>query len=161
MMHQYFSYLSDRYFEAQTDKGLYNVGDLFEVKLPVKLGQITEWKGYENITGQIQFENINYNYVKMKLTRTAIYLLCVPNYRTTHVAGQNVICAKGLKSDPVLPKNHVPPGKFVLFSQLSPQSLSFEFKSPEVLRISSIAHNVEQLLYHSPAMPDRPPRAIC
>src|SRR6202000_2412865 len=126
----------------------YNTGDLFEVKLPVKLGQIAEWKDFENITGQIEFENISYNYVKMKLTRNAIYLMCVPNYKTTHVQGQNVICAKDLKSNPVEPKNHVPPGKFVLFSQLFPKGVSFEFKTPEILRISSIVYHTEQLPYH-------------
>jgi hypothetical protein len=161
IVHQYLSYLSDRYFEEQTDKGRYNVSDLFEVKLPVDMAQISDWKEFENITGQIQFDNISYNYVKMKLTRTAIYLLCVPNYRTTHASGQNVICAKGIKSDPVQPKNHVPPGKFVLFSQLSPIGLYYDFKSPVIARLSRTVCHIAQVQYYTLPTPDRPPRAVC
>jgi hypothetical protein len=161
IVHQYFSYLSDRYFERQTDKRLYNVGDLFEVKLPVSLNQITDWKEFENITGQIQFENISYNYVKMKLTRTAIYLWCVPNYKTTHIVGENVICAQDIKSHPVQPKNHIPVCKFVLLNQLSAKQLSFEFSSPKVVEVALTLCNVKRVKYDALPTPDRPPRAVC
>jgi hypothetical protein len=161
ILHQYFSYQSNRYFEAQTKKGLYNASDLFEVKLPVSMTQITDWTEFENITGQIQFENISYNYVKMKMTRTAMYLLCVPNYRTTHKTGQNVICANDLKNKPVLPKNHLPPCKFVLFNQFFKKDLPFEFKSPEIVKISRVLYNIKRLDQYSLSTPDRPPRAVC
>ncbi|HEY2583397.1 MAG TPA: hypothetical protein VGI43_16415, partial [Mucilaginibacter sp.] len=94
VMHQYFSYLSDRFFNEQASKGRYNVNDLTEVKLPANMPGITDWTNYENIRGQIQFGDRSYNYVKMKITRTAIYLMCIPDYAATRLLNENIICAK-------------------------------------------------------------------
>ena len=47
-MHQYFSYVADKFFSEQTSKGLYNINDLTEVEIPVNMPNISDWKEYEN-----------------------------------------------------------------------------------------------------------------
>src|ERR1700678_4285344 len=119
VFHQLSVYLSNNFFNEQTSKGLYNVNDLTEIKIPVNMPGITDWAGYENIKGQIKFGNSCYNYVKMKITRTTLYLICVPNYETTILTGQNIICAKKVKDIPVSKKEHVPYGKTTLLDNFN------------------------------------------
>ena len=160
-LHQYFSLRSDKFFTAQTSKGLYNKDDLTEVKLPVNMPAITDWKNYENIKGCIQFDNISYNYVKMKITRTALYLMCVPNYNTTRIASQNVIDAKQARSVPVSKKQHIPFGKATLQGNFNVAFVQFSFSSFEkalpghrVLSSGGIL-----TLYHD--IPRQPPKFTC
>jgi hypothetical protein len=162
LLHQYFSYLSDRYFNEQTSKGLYNINDLTEVKIPVNMPGIAEWKNYENIKGQVQFENTCYNYVKMKITRTAIFLMCVPNYDTTQLNDQNIIGAKQVKGAPVPKKDHVP---FSKKSTLSAKSdfafLHFTFNPVFKNILPPVLQPVQQVSHHSPDIPEQPPKQAC
>ena len=159
-LHQYAAYLSDKFFNEQTSKGLYNVNDLTEVKLPVNMPGITDWAGYENISGQITFENTSYNYVKMKVTRTAIYLMCVPDYATTRFAAQNIINAKQVKGAPVPKKDHVPNGKATVLDNFNFAFLHFTFSSPFKSPVINAVASCQTLIHHSPDIPEQPPRAV-
>jgi hypothetical protein len=160
-LHQYFSSLSDRFFTEQTSKGLYNVGELTEVKLPVDMPAITDWKNYENIKGCIQFDNVTYNYVKMKITRTTLYLMCVPDYKTTQITAHNVINAKQSKGVPVPKKQHVPFGKATLLGNFSVAFTQFSFSSfAKTLRLNPLQSSPGLLsLYHD--IPRQPPKSSC
>ena len=107
--HQYFSYKSDRFYSRQIAQNKYNLKDLTEISIPVNLPGINDQENFEDVAGQIRFENCSYNYVKIRLTKTAMYLMCVPNYDTTLLSSQNIIEAKGVKDIPK--KEHVPFGK--------------------------------------------------
>jgi len=161
VLHQYFSYLSDRYFNEQTNKGRYNVNDLTEIRIPINTPNVTDWPAYESVTGQIQFQNTNYNFVKMRMTRHVMYLMCVPNYNTTHLSAQNIIGAKNIKDLPIPKKDHVPYGKTTLLSQLSITFNHFEFNAPYKNVITKVVQPVQQLFSHFPAIPEQPPRPVC
>ena len=160
-LHQYFSFLSDKFFTEQTSKGLYNKGELTEVKLPVNMTAITDWNDYENIKGCIQFDNVSYNYVKMKITRTALYLMCVPNYNTTRIASQNIIDAKQSKSVPVPKKQHVPFGMATLLGNFNVAFVQFSFSSFAKTLPGTAAQSSDGLLtlYHD--IPRQPPKSSC
>jgi hypothetical protein len=160
-LHQYFSFLSDKSFTEQTGKGLYNVGELTEVKLPVNMPAITDWKNYENIKGCLQFNNVSYNYVKMKITRTALYLMCVPNYSTTHLSGHNILNAKQSGTVPVPKKQHVPFGKATFPGNFNIAFIQFSFSSfAKTLRPNPIQSAPGLLsLYHD--IPRQPPKSSC
>jgi hypothetical protein len=160
-LHQYFAYLSDKFFTEQTAKGLYNVDDLTEVKLPVNMPGITDWKSYENIKGQIKFENNSYNYVKMKITRTALYLMCVPDYKTTRFTNRNIIDARQAKNVPVPKKDHVPFSKATSSAKFSITFERFAFKSfSKTIRVVP-GQPAQRLLSHNLPIPDQPPRSFC
>ncbi len=110
-IYEYFVYKSNKLFNEQINRNRYNVDDLTEIKVPVNLPGITDWKNYEKLSGRIQFGASAYNYVKIRMTRNAIYLVCIPNYETTHLAETNVIYARQIPDIPVTKKDHVPFGK--------------------------------------------------
>jgi hypothetical protein len=125
-------YKTDKFFDEQVSKNLYNVDELTEVKIPINIPGVPDSQPYQSLAGQVQFRDANYNFVKMKMTGHAIYLMCVPNYSTTHYNMQNIICAKQIADIPVPKKDHVPFGKtnLVMYNY---QPTHFTFLSPLAL----------------------------
>lgn len=161
ILREYKAYQSNKFYTEQTAKGRYNVNDLTEVIIPVQLNSVSEWGSYENISGQIQFEDNTYNYVKMKITHHAMYLMCVPNYESTQPFGNNIITAKNVKNVPVPKKDHVPFGKSVPLSDLQYVYIDFAFSSPfKELKIKTIPA-VHQLPYLLLEIPEQPPKSFC
>ncbi|MDN3580832.1 hypothetical protein [Mucilaginibacter flavus] len=159
--HQYLVYKTDKYFTEQTRKGLYNVKDLTEIAVPINMPGIHDWSRFENIAGQIQFNNTSYNYVKMKLTRTAIHLMCIPNYETTKLVNKNVLNAKGVKDIPVPQKDHVPYGKTIMQENISFSFAQVVFYCPvKNLQISAV-QPVQPLVHYHLDIPEQPPKTTC
>jgi hypothetical protein len=159
--HYYFSYLADKYFAEQAAKGFYNTNDLTEVKLPNNMPGIAEWPCYENISGQIKFADETYNYVKMRITRTAIYLMCIPDYGAGVFSNQNIINAMQVKHMPVPKKEHVPFAKLSLINTLSLAVARFEFiPFSRKLRPSIIPLSCG-LISNYPDIPKQPPKFYC
>src|ERR1700744_5809789 len=90
-LYQYAVYQSDKLFNDMISKNMYNIHDLVEIKVPQHIGTIQNWRVYERINGQVQFKNTCYNYVKLRLTKDTIYLICIPNYEKTRLFNQNII----------------------------------------------------------------------
>jgi hypothetical protein len=131
------------------------------VKLPANMPGIADWTAYENISGQVQFENTSYNYVKMKITSTAIYLMCVPDYQTTSLLQQNVIVAKGLKGVPLPKKNHVPCSKTTVLGQYNFAFTQFAFSSFAKTLRDTPAQPSKQWSNRYSDIPEQPPRHSC
>jgi hypothetical protein len=111
VLSQYLVYRADKFASEQISKGKYDTANLIEIKIPQHMPQITNWKTYVNVSGQIQFDGAAYNYVKLKVTRDTIFVQCIPNYKTTKLLNENVICAKQLNDIPVSKKAHEASGK--------------------------------------------------
>lgn len=160
-LHQYLVYKSDKFFNEQVQKGLYNVSDLTEVTIPVNLPTIHDWATFENISGHISFGSSTYNYVKMRVTKNALHLMCIPNYETTRFADSNVLDAKGIKNIPVPQKEHVPFGKMVLQDNVSLSFVQFEFYCPVTPLPENVAQPAPFLINAHQEIPEQPPKASC
>ncbi len=154
--HQYLVYKSDKFFNEQISKNLYSTDDLTEVKIPVNMPGISDWKSFENLSGEVRFENASYNYVKIKITHTAIYLMCIPNYETTRLHGQNIIYAKQIKDIPVPKKEHVPFGKMSLIAYNYPV-IHFKFSIPVTISRKNTPNNHSFTLKSLISGPGQPP----
>lgn len=159
--YQYLSYRADTFYNAQTKEGRYNINDLTEVKIPADMHGISEWAGYEDVSGRVQFAAGSYNYVKMRITRDAIYLMCVPNYETTRVSTQNIIHAENIKGVQIPKKDHCPCVKNTVSDNLNFAFTKFEFNVPFKSIAAIVIQPVLQLTVHSPDIPEQPPKAIC
>lgn len=161
VLHQYFSFLSDKFFNEQIGKGFYNTGDLTEVILPVNMPNVVDWKDYENISGQIKFENASYNYVKMKITRTALYLMCIPDYQTTKLSAQNIIDVKQTTNSPIPKKSHVPYGKMAPAGLFNYTFAPFAFSPFAKTLKGAIVHPTQRLAFQYQDTPWQPPKFSC
>ena len=153
---QYFVYKSDKLFDEQINKNRYNVNDLTEIKIPANMPEVHDWRHFEILNGRVQFQYSSYNYVKIKITHNAIYLLCVPNYATTHLSDQNIIYARQIPDIPVSKKDHVPLVKlnFATFSNIC---IHYKFENPVVITRGNIFINHSMVRYSAIAGPGQPP----
>jgi len=131
-IYQYLVFQSDRLYDAEINANHYNIYDLTEIRVPVNMPGVSDRSGYINLYGSVRFKNAAYNYVKMRMTSTAIYLVCIPNYATTHLAGDNIIHASQIPDIPVPKRDHVPFGKInqVAYSH---QNITFKFSIPLII----------------------------
>lgn len=159
-LHAFMQYRSDRFFEKQISRGLYNLNDLTEIRIPANVPGITDWKDYVDMRGEVLFANGAYNYVKIKMTRTAIYLMCVPNYKTTQLCHENVIDARKFPDIPISKKEHVPFEKANNLSAFHYNGLSYCFLVP-VLPVKPSLSSIDFLIVKSPVdAPSQPPE-VC
>lgn len=69
---------------------LINENDLIAIKVPIRLPYQTDWKEFERVDGEMTIKGITYKYVKRKILRDTLILLCV-NFKekTTLKKGSN------------------------------------------------------------------------
>ena len=126
-----------------------NEAQLLEIKIPVNFPTVTDWNDYEEIAGQIQLKDAFYNYVRLKITRDTMYLICLPNTFKTRVVNANIIAAKEISDVPLTKNGHNPATKkgnlfsefkiaafqyyhsrFGIFLKHGPTSISLDFNRP-------------------------------
>lgn len=122
VLFQYFIYQSNQFKEEQISKNLYKLSELVEIKIPVKLPGISNWARFERISGTIQLEENWYNYVKLKMTRDTLFVMCIPNYRTTKLINSNVIYAREVSEAPLNTKKQTLPLKNIFILKYIPLS---------------------------------------
>ena len=71
---------ADKQLEAHLDKADYDETLLFEIRVPLNTpylaGNSTEFERYE---GEIEVDGVHYKYVKRKVDKGELVLLCIPN----------------------------------------------------------------------------------
>jgi hypothetical protein len=160
VVHAIAVYRSDRFFERQIDRGLYNIHDLTEIRIPTNAPRKTEWRNYESTCGAVMFAHNAYNYVAMKVTKGAIYLLCVPNYKTTHLCRNNIIDARMIPDIPVSKKDHVPFEKAVNLSVFHYYHTEYCFCTPVLAITTSPGDTAAQVTKPAIRTAGQPPE-IC
>jgi len=106
LVFKYFIHQSDVQIVKQMYDNKFNSQKLIEIKIPVHMPTIVDWTEYEHITGQIQLNGGYYNYIRLKMTRDTMYLLCIPNHDKTRLINANVIYAKNVSDIPSNKKSH-------------------------------------------------------
>lgn len=70
---------SDTKLEARLDNNDYDESQLIELRVPINLPYHNDWKGFERYNGEIEINGIHYKYVKRKIEKGDLVLLCLPN----------------------------------------------------------------------------------
>jgi hypothetical protein len=134
VLFQYLINRSDAFVEQQISKGLYNTHDLVEIKVPVHLSEIEDWNSYEHVSGQVQLNGGScYNYVKLKMTRDTLFIMCIPNYKTTRLTNANVIYARQVSDTPLNKKGTTNTVKTFSYNAYQPVAYAYVIKPPVTL----------------------------
>ncbi len=70
---------SDIQLEARLDNDDYDESQLIELRVPINLPYHNDWKSFERYNGEIEIDGIHYKYVKRKVEKDELVLLCLPN----------------------------------------------------------------------------------
>jgi hypothetical protein len=109
LLFKYFIHESDVQMVKQMYDNKINSAKLIELKVPVNMPTIQDWTEYEHIAGQIQLNNAYYNYVRLKMTRDTMYLICLPNNVKADLEKANIIVAKNINDVPMSKKGTTTP----------------------------------------------------
>ena len=70
---------ADTKLEAKLDNNDYDESQLIELRVPINLPYHNDWKAFERYNGEIEIEGVHYKYVKRKVEKGELVLLCLPN----------------------------------------------------------------------------------
>jgi hypothetical protein len=98
---KYFINRSDVQIVKQMYDSKFNSSKLIELKIPVHMPTIQDWPEYEHITGQIQLNGGYYNYIRLKMTKDTMSLICLPNKVKANLVKANIIAAKNVNDVPL------------------------------------------------------------
>lgn len=65
--------------ELQLDNKEYDAATLVEIRVPVTLPYQTDWKEFERVDGEIEFNGMHYKYVERKLEAGEMIYKCIPD----------------------------------------------------------------------------------
>lgn len=71
--------------EAKLDLNDYAASDLIELKVPLNLPYLTNWKDFQRCDGEIVVSDVHYKYVKRKIADGYLILLCLPNVNKARI----------------------------------------------------------------------------
>ena len=81
----YFEENATTRLEQKLDAGDYDVNQLVEVKIPLRVQYQASWSDYETFYGETKWNGEYYQYVKRKLSNDTLYLLCIPHDEKTKI----------------------------------------------------------------------------
>jgi hypothetical protein len=132
-----------------------------EIKLPVHIPTIQDWSEYEEIVGQIQLKDAYYNYVRLKMTRDTMYLVCIPNTAKTRLVNANVITAKAVNDVPLSKKGGDMASKKVnALSEYNLQAFQYNYSSFGIFLKRSVQPEFLHLNNPFIESPGKPPNFI-
>lgn len=76
---------ADAKLEARLDNNDYDNAQLIEVRVPLHLPYVSDWSHFERYDGEIEIKGVHYRYVKRKIEKGDLVLLCLPNTDKTHL----------------------------------------------------------------------------
>lgn len=78
-MIDYMQYQHASLLDARLDDGRYSDADLISIKTPLSLPYFTGSPDFERVQGSIEIEGVTYEYVKRRVHRDTLEILCLPN----------------------------------------------------------------------------------
>ena len=70
---------ADARMVAQLDRNDFDESQLIEIRVPINLPYHNDWQEFERYDGQIEIEGKHYKYVKRKVEKGELVLLCIPD----------------------------------------------------------------------------------
>lgn len=71
--------------EQQLNNNQYDEASLIEIKVPLSVPYLSEWKEFERVDGEIEYKDVHYKYVKRKIEKGYLILKCIPNESKTRI----------------------------------------------------------------------------
>lgn len=86
----YFENKSDIKLEASINNSNYEESDLIELRVPLNAPYISGSAEFERYSGEIELDGVHYKYVKRKVEKGELVLLCLPNENKTRFQNSRI-----------------------------------------------------------------------
>ncbi|AYL96027.1 hypothetical protein [Mucilaginibacter celer] len=160
---QYFIHRSEVQIVKEIYENKIDKTRLVEIKIPVRLPNISSWNGYVQDQGQLQLKGVYYNYLRYKITRDTMSFICIANAVKTRLVSANLIVAKEISDVPLGKKggHEAPLKKTGAANDYSLQFMHYQFLTYGAML--KVKPNTLLYLHTSPFIesPGKPPNAAC
>jgi hypothetical protein len=85
LMIGYMQHQHDALMNARLEHGQYSDADLRSIKIAIPLPYLSSSPDWERVQGSIEIEGVTYEYVKRRVLRDTLEILCLPNRARTHL----------------------------------------------------------------------------
>lgn len=127
---------------ALLDNNKYDDNDLMQVKFALNMPYMTGNKDYERCNGQVEYNGIQYNYVKRMVQNDTLYLYCIPNKAKTDISNTKNEYAKQNADNPTGKKSEHSVLKQMNFQQeYNSHIAAFEFNHYTSVSTHAITFN--------------------
>ena len=82
--------------QVNLDQKKYNEADLVSFKLPLNQPYIINTDGYESLEGNMDYNGVNYQFIKKRIINDTLEIVCIPNMTRTQIDNNNEDFAKQL-----------------------------------------------------------------
>jgi hypothetical protein len=79
----YFAAKATTHLQVKLDNDQYDESTLIQIRVPLNMPYIADWNDFEKYEGETQINGIHYKYVKRKIEKGELVLLCIPNQQKT------------------------------------------------------------------------------
>ncbi len=79
LLTDYLQHRADQRLEAKLDRHDYDEAQLIEMRVPLNMPYQVSSSDFERIDGEIEIDGVHYKYVKRKVDKGELVLLCLPN----------------------------------------------------------------------------------
>jgi hypothetical protein len=154
----------DSHFAARLDNKDYDPSSLVEIKVPVSLPYQTDWKEFERVDGEIEFNGMHYKYVERKLEAGEMIYRCIPDKDKAQMlnARENFFkLVNDLQTQTSNKKSGTTPAHtYKTFSFDYCETLShWYFSKLEIKQSLCFIHTTQALLTAMVLTPEQPPEA--
>jgi hypothetical protein len=92
---------ADKDMIAMLDANKFDENDLFQIKVALHAPYIQSTSSFERYDGQIEYNGVQYNYVKRMVHDDTLYLYCIPNTEGTRImANKNLYASQNTGNTP-------------------------------------------------------------
>jgi hypothetical protein len=85
MVFHYFIHLSEEKIAAQVDDNKYKDSDLVQLSISFNLPYTENSSEFETLNGSVELNGVVYNYVKRRIYKDTLYIMCLPNQQRTQL----------------------------------------------------------------------------
>lgn len=71
------------HLQAKLDNDQYDESSLIQIRVPLNTPYIADWDNFEKYEGETEINGVHYKYVKRKIEKGELVLLCIPNQQKT------------------------------------------------------------------------------
>ncbi len=148
-----------RNLEAVLDHEQYDESTLVEMRVPLNLPYQNTWADFERFDGEIEIEGVHYKYVKRKVEKGELVVLCIPNEGRTKIESSKADYFRlinDLDQDAQAKKS----GSFAykgFFSEYRDQQNNWSISAPAQVAVMILSPDTALLNAFSQKSPGQPP----
>jgi len=145
--------------EAALDQDNYDESSLIEMRVTLNLPYQNNWTDFERFNGEIEIAGVHYKYVKRKVERGELVVMCIPNETRTRIESSKddyFRLMNDLDQDAQAKKS----GSFAykgFFGEYRDQRNDWSLPAPTMIDIKNISSNTSLLTAVILQIPGQPP----